>query len=131
MRGRRSTRKLHVYKRKSKKTTRHNKRHVKRHNKQSIKRRNYRGGISVLPHINQNDRSNNKHILIELNYIKKIVNTYYFEIKYRYLFSEITQGFTYNMLNRTLDTNGVTVESMKSLLNNNDAHILDFINTKI
>ena len=51
MRQRRSTRKLNVYKRKSrksKKTTRRDKRHVKRHNKQSIKRRNYRGGTREL-----------------------------------------------------------------------------------
>jgi len=47
MRRRRSTRKLTVYKRKSrksKKTTRRVNRDVKRRNKQSIKRRNYRGG---------------------------------------------------------------------------------------
>ena len=47
MRQRRSTRKIHVYKRKSrnyKKTTTRDKRHVKRRNKQLIKRRNYRGG---------------------------------------------------------------------------------------
>ena len=44
MRQRHSTRKTHVYKRKSKKTTRRVKRHVKRRNKQSLKTRNYRGG---------------------------------------------------------------------------------------
>ena len=44
MRRRRSTRKTHVYKRKSRKSKK-TKRHVKRRNKQSIKRYNYRGGI--------------------------------------------------------------------------------------
>ena len=46
MRRRRSTRKIHVYKRKSRKSKK-TKRHVKRHNKQSIKRYNYRGGNKV------------------------------------------------------------------------------------
>ena len=45
MRRRRSTRKLHVYNRKSRKSKKTS-RHVKRRNKQSIKRRNYRGGMS-------------------------------------------------------------------------------------
>lgn len=128
MRRQRSTRKLHVYKRKSKKTSRR----VKRRNKQSIKRRNYRGGVkNILPYINQNDIQRYKHMLLNLDYLNNIGETYYFKIKYIGAGTIQTNSFNYNKTNNTLNIDSVTNENMKSLLNNNNGHILDFINTKI
>lgn len=70
-------------------------------------------------------------MLNQLNYINNLDDDYYFEILYFVRNKIIRSEFIYNKSNNTLNTNDVNNDTMKSLLERNKGHILNFINTKI
>ena len=70
-------------------------------------------------------------MLNQLNYINNLDDDYYFEILYFVRNKIIRSEFIYNKSNNTLNTNDVNNDTMKSLLERNKGHILNFIKTKI
>jgi hypothetical protein len=100
--GRRSTRKIHVYKRnsrKSKKTTRR----IKRRNKQSIKTRKYRGGSPKLENIEPLLGNLKSHAVVSGILIKAITLGLVLNFDYKYGGVERQDQVHYNFEDNTMD----------------------------
>ena len=65
---------------------------------------------------------------MNIHYLKNNDNIYNFNITYLNMYGKIvTQNFTYNKSDRTLDIVNVTDQTIKSILDNNNVQILKYI----